>query len=139
MALKIEQVSGLKVPESFIGVIVSAVTNGGNSVGGAKAVTLNFRDPDYSPEAGGFHPVEIRQEKQATSWQLVYITDFAYRGRHTPELIKEIDVCFSIKQVYHFLAGWLNAREGKELLALFISNFVEYYNTGCYQVTITTE
>lgn len=139
MALQIEQVSGFKVPDSFIGVIVSAVTNGGGSVGGAKAVTLNFRDPDYSPEAGSFHPVEVRLEKQATSWQLVYITDFSYQGRYTPELIKEIDVCFSIKQVYHFLAGWLNAREGKELLALFISNFVEYYTTGCYQVTITTE
>ncbi len=139
MALQREQVSGLKVPESFIGVIISAVTNGGDYVGVAKAVTLNFRDPDYSPEAGGFHPVEVRLEKQATSWQLVYITDFSYQGRYTPELIKEIDVCFSIKQVYHFLAGWLNAREGEELLALFISNFVEYYNTGCYQVSLTTE
>ena len=139
MALQIEQVPGLKVPDSFIDVIVSAVIERGDSVGGTKAVTLNFRDPDYSPEAGGFHPVEVRLEKQATSWQLVYITDFSYQGRHTPELIKEIDVCFSIKQVYHFLAGWLNAKEGKELLDLFISNFVEYYNTGCYQVTVTTE
>ncbi|GAA74691.1 hypothetical protein P20480_1155 [Pseudoalteromonas sp. BSi20480] len=139
MALQIEQVPGLKVPDSFIDVIVSAVIERGDSVGGTKAVTLNFRDPDYSPEAGGFHPVEVRLEKQATSWQLVYITDFSYQGRHTPELIKEIDVCFSIKQVYHFLAGWLNTREGEELLALFISNFVEYYDTGCYQVTITTE
>lgn len=68
MALKIEQVAGLKVPDSFIGVIVSAVANGGDSVGVAKAVTLNFRDPDYSPEAGGFHTVEVRIEKQATSW-----------------------------------------------------------------------
>ncbi|WP_338366600.1 DUF2787 domain-containing protein [uncultured Pseudoalteromonas sp.] len=139
MALQIEQVPGLKVPDSFIDVIVSAVIERGDSVGGTKAVTLNFRDPDYSPEAGGFHPVEVRLEKQATSWQLVYITDFSYQGRHTPELIKEIDVCFSIKQVYHFLAGWLNTREGEELLALFISNFVDYYNTGCYQVTVTTE
>lgn len=139
MALKIEQVASLKVPNSFISVIVSAVANRGDSVGTAKAVTLNFRDPDYSPEAGGFHPVEVRLEKKATSWQLIYITDFSYQGRHTPELIKEIDVCFSIKQVYHFLAGWLNAKEGKELLDLFISNFVEYYNTGCYQVTVTTE
>ena len=65
MALQIEQVSGLKVPDSFIGVIVSAVTNRGDSVGGAKVVTLNFRDPDYSPEAGGFHPVEVRLEKQS--------------------------------------------------------------------------
>jgi hypothetical protein len=139
MALQIEQVAGLTVPKPFIDVIVSAVVEGGDLVEGAKAVTINFRDPDYSPEAGGFHPVEIRLEKQTTSWQLIYITDFSYQGRFDPELIKEIDVCFNIKQVYHFLAGWLNAREGNELLALFISNFVEYYNTGCYQVTVTTE
>jgi len=30
----------------------------------AAALTLNFRDPDYSPEAGGYRPVEIRLEKQ---------------------------------------------------------------------------
>jgi len=139
MAIKIEQVAGLKVPESFIDVIVNAITEGRDSVGVAKAIILNFRDPDYSPEVGGFHPVEVRLEKQATSWQLVYITDFSYQGRFEPELIKEIDVCFSIKQVYHFLTGWLNAREGKELLALFITNFVDYFNTGCYQVSVTTE
>ena len=33
MALKIEQVAGLKVPDSFIDVIVSAVANRGDSVG----------------------------------------------------------------------------------------------------------
>lgn len=25
-----------------------------------EAVVINFRDPDYSAESGGFHPVEIR-------------------------------------------------------------------------------
>ncbi|MDI4652761.1 MULTISPECIES: DUF2787 family protein [Pseudoalteromonas] len=139
MTLKIEQVSGLKVPDSFISVIINAATNGGDSVGEAKAIILNFRDPDYSPKSGGFHPVEVRLEKQVTNWQLLYITDFSYHGHHSSELIKEIDVCFSIKQIFHYLLGWLSAKEGEELLDLFISNFVEYYNTGCYQVTVTTE
>lgn len=31
------------------------------------AVTLNFRDPDYSVERGGYHPVEIRLVHQGTS------------------------------------------------------------------------
>jgi hypothetical protein len=33
----------------------------------------------------------------------------------------------------------LSEREGKDLLTLFVANFVEYYNTGCYQVSITTD
>lgn len=45
----------------------------------SNGVTINFRDPSYSADAGGFHPVEIRLEYAlATSmWQVCYITDFA--------------------------------------------------------------
>lgn len=139
MAVKIEQVIGLNVPESFFGVIVNAVAKVGESVGCANALIINFRDKDYSAKAGGFHPVEVRLEKRGIGWELIYITDFSYQGRLDSELVKEIDVCFVIKRVYHMLVGWLSEREGKELLTLFVTNFVEYYNTGCYQVTITTE
>ena len=31
------------------------------------SVTINFRDPNYSAENGGFHPVEIRLEKHGDS------------------------------------------------------------------------
>lgn len=139
MAIKIEQVAGLNVPESFIDVIINAITKKDESIGNASELTINFRDKDYSAAAGGFHPVEIRLEKRGIGWMLVYITDFSYQGRPDSELVKEIDVCFVIKRVYHMLVGWLSEREGKELLTLFVANFVEYYNTGCYQVTITTE
>ena len=139
MAIKIEQVAGLNIPESFIDVIINAITKKDESIGNASELTINFRDKDYSAAAGGFHPVEIRLEKRGIGWMLVYITDFSYQGRTDSELVKEIDVCFVIKRVYHMLVGWLSEREGKELLTLFVANFVEYYNTGCYQVTITTE
>jgi hypothetical protein len=139
MAIKIEQVPELNVPESLFDVIVNAITKQGESIGNASELTLNFRDKDYSAAAGGFHPVEVRLEKRGIGWQLVYITDFSYQGRPDSELVKEIDVCFVIKRVYHMLVGWLSEREGKELLTLFVTNFVEYYNTGCYQVTISTE
>ena len=139
MPIKIEQVPGLNVPESFIDVIVNIVTKQGQSIGNAIELTINFRDKDYSAKAGGFHPVEVRLEKRGIGWMLVYITDFSYQGRTDSELVKEIDVCFVVKRVYHMLVGWLSEREGKELLALFMTNFIEYYNTGCYQVTITTE
>lgn len=139
MAIKIEQVPGLNVPESLFDVIVNAITKQGESIGNASELTINFRDKDYSAAAGGFHPVEVRLEKRGIGWELVYITDFSYQGRPDSELVKEIDVCFVIKRVYHMLVGWLSEREGKELLTLFVTNFVEYYNTGCYQVTISTE
>lgn len=139
MAIKIEQVPGLNVPESFIDVIVNAITKQDESIGNASELTINFCDKDYSAAAGGFHPVEVRLEKRGIGWMLVYITDFSYQGRPDSELVKEIDVCFVIKSVYHMLVGWLSEREGKELLALFVTNFVEYYNTGCYQVSITTD
>jgi hypothetical protein len=139
MAIKIEQVPGLNVPESFIDVIVNAITKQDESIGNASELTINFRDKDYSAAAGGFHPVEVRLEKRGIGWVLVYITDFSYQGRVDSELVKEIDVCFVIKRVYHMLVGWLSEREGKDLLTLFVANFVEYYNTGCYQVSITTD
>lgn len=139
MAMKIEQVPGLNVPESLFDVIVNAITKQGESIGNASELTINFRDKDYSAAAGGFHPVEVRLEKRGIGWELVYITDFSYQGQSDSELVKEIDVCFVIKRVYHMLVGWLSEREGKELLTLFVTNFVEYYNTGCYQVTISTE
>jgi hypothetical protein len=60
----------------------------------ANAITLYFRDPDYSPERGGFHPVEVRLEKQFDRWRLVYVTGFAFHGY---ELIKDIDICFNSK------------------------------------------
>ena len=138
MAIKIEQVPGLNVPESLFDVIVNAITKQSESIGNASERTINFRDKDYSAAAGGFHPVEVRLEKRGIGWELVYITDFSYRGQSDYELVKEIDVCFVIKRVYHMLEGWLSAREGKELLTLFVTKFVEYYNTGCYQVTIST-
>lgn len=54
---------------------------------------LNFRDPDYSAESGGYHPVEIAVDGQG---RIQYITDFAYVGDgHYAELDKELDFDFS--------------------------------------------
>uniref|UniRef100_UPI001E3F12B7 DUF2787 family protein n=1 Tax=Escherichia coli TaxID=562 RepID=UPI001E3F12B7 len=46
-----------------------------------RAVVINFRDPDYSAESGGFHPVEMRFIRQDNEWYFDYVTDFSYMGR----------------------------------------------------------
>ena len=104
-----------------------------------QAIVLNFRDPHYCADGGGFHPVEIRLSKHNDHYQLIYITDFAYHGCPYPELVKEIDVCFQAKQVYHLYGGWLGKKESDELIELFIGNFIEYHTMGVYTVEITFE
>ncbi len=100
------------------------------------ALTFNFRDPNYTADKGGYHPVELRIEKHNDLWHFIYVTDFSYQG-YPAELVKEIDVCFETKRVYSLFGGWLNQRNAKELIKLFIRNFIEYHAMDIYQTKIS--
>ncbi|QXX84394.1 DUF2787 family protein [Providencia sp. R33] len=99
------------------------------------AIVLNFRDPGYSPESGGFHPVEIRLVQLDNIWHYDYITDFAYMGAIYPELEKEFDVCWPQGYLYHFALGDVDEQAGAEFFTLWQRNFIEYYHMGCYKVS----
>jgi len=58
----------------------------------AGEMILNFRDPRYSPESGGFHPVDVKVSGDGT---IQYITDFSYAG-YPAELVKAVDFVFSL-------------------------------------------
>jgi hypothetical protein len=61
----------------------------------SNGVILNFRDPDYDQESGGFHPVEIAI---CVDGKIHYITDFFYVGMPPfAELVKELDFDFELK------------------------------------------
>ncbi|EIT7526672.1 DUF2787 domain-containing protein [Escherichia coli] len=105
-----------------------------------EAVVINFRDPDYSAESGGFYPVEIRFIRKNNEWYFDYVTDFSYMGRVYPELEKEIDFCWSGNYVFHYLIGDISlAAERNELWSLWERNFMEYLSMGIYRVTVTVE
>lgn len=125
------------MPERFYQVIEQALAN--LDPKDVSAITLNFRDPDYSSETGGFHPVEVRLEKQQDHWRFVYVTDFAFRGHPFPELVKDIDICFNSKQVYSLFSGWIGERESQGLIRLFSDNFVSYYQMEVYQVEVSLD
>lgn len=98
-----------------------------------QAVILNFRDPDYSSERGGYHPVEISITKQGI---IQYVTDFAYVGRPPyAELAKEIDFDFSLGILQHF-GREFPIVHGRALFALWQRNFVSYYRSGVFTVEI---
>ncbi len=102
-------------------------------------VTLNYRDPDYSAEDGGYHPVEINLYRQGDSWQLNYMTDFAYCGGPFPELEKEMDVLFQEKLVYNSFFGRCYLRDADSLVRLLVENFCSYVEMEVYQVQVTTD
>ena len=96
-------------------------------------IIFNFRDPSYSPESGGYHPVEIAISSEGV---LQYVTDFAYFGVPMAELEKELDFDFTqnifqqFSQVYELVAG-------QALFRLYTQNFCAYYDMGVYEVTVT--
>lgn len=102
------------------------------------SVTFNFRDPNYSAEAGGIHPVEIRLIRGLDGWLFDYVTDFSYQGQGwCAELCKELD--FNFLDNEHYLQGWgpLPSVEARELFAMWQASFLAFCEMGCFTVTVT--
>lgn len=141
MKLKFKQPQDLTLPVKLFKLLNTEIAKEEIPKTTFNAITFNFRDDNYNANTGGYHPVEIRVERQPTDeagkehWQLIYITDFSYQGLPYPELVKDIDVCFVSKRVYSLYSGWLEHRDGQELLKLLIDNFIEYHSMSTYSVT----
>ena len=91
------------------------------------AITINLRDPTYSPESGGFHPVEIRLENRDTIWHFCYITDFAYIGMGgMAELVKELDFDFQAG-VFQNSFGIYPIEQASEAYQIWEGNFLHYW------------
>lgn len=94
---------------------------------------INFRDPAFSVERGGYHPVEIGLNEFG---HFQYISNFAYVGNeHEAELAKELDFNFACSLFQH------RGREYpislcSELFNVWQSNFCAYYLCKVFNVTI---
>ena len=101
-------------------------------------LTFNFRNPGYSAEQGGVHPVEIRLVRGLDDWLFDYVTDFSYQGLgQDAELCKELD--FNLLDGEHFMQGWgpLQLAEARELFTLWQRNFIAYCGLECFSVTVS--
>jgi len=98
---------------------------------------INFCDPSYSSESGGFHPVEMYVDEFG---HLQYITDFACWGIPPyDELVKELDFDFSLGLFQHntvFGSAESPISKAHSMFKLWCCNFVSYYNIGVYTVGI---
>jgi hypothetical protein len=90
------------------------------------AVTINFRDPNYSADNGGYHPVEIRLENEGDGWRFCYITDFCYVGSgYCAELAKDLDFDFDAG-VFQNLHGIFPIEQATEIYMIWEMNFMCY-------------
>ena len=97
-----------------------------------EGLIFNFRDPEYSAETGGYHPVEIAMDAEG---KLLYITDFAYHGDgHYAELCKELDFDFSYG-LFQQMGRDYPLHEGAELFSIWQANFCAYYQAGVFEVS----
>lgn len=104
-----------------------------NDVDTSSGVIINFRDPDYSAESGGYHPVEICVDALG---RIQYITDFAYVGDgHYAELDKELDFDFSYGK-FQQMGREYPIQQGASLFKIWQSNFCSYYQSQVFEVTV---
>jgi len=103
-------------------------------------LTFHFRNPGYSAEQGGVHPVEIRLVRGLDDWLFDYVTDFSYQGLgQDAELCKELD--FNFLDGEHSMLGWgpLRLTEARELFDIWQRNFIAYCRLECFSVTVSGE
>lgn len=131
---------GLSMPVSqdLINIIFNEISRVPPASPNVRAVTLLFKDVNYSAENGGYHPVEIRLTSRNDEWYFDYITDFKYMGLY-PELEKDIDFSWSQRYVFLSFVGDLHPGEGREIFELWQRNFVQYHFLKVYSLTVMWE
>lgn len=97
------------------------------------ALTINFRDPRYSADTGGYHPVEIAVSDLG---RILYITDFRYEGSgYFKELVKHVD--FDFHTGFFQVAGADHPIvKGADLYPLWEQNFISYIKDGVYEIEV---
>lgn len=121
----------LPVSKTLVAILQQELDRAGVAPG--TPAILHFRDPDYSPETGGFHPVEISISGAGV---IQHLTDFAYYGSGPfAELGKEIDFDFALGFFEH-LSRLFRISRGRDLFRLWQSNFCAYYRMGTYAVEV---
>lgn len=112
----------------------------GNDLSEKTSITLNFRDPDYSAENGGYHPVEIMLKRRGDEWHFQYITDFFYVGVGPyAELVKDLDFDFGAG-VFQTTYGYFRIEDATDIFSTWQDNFVDYYCVfDAYKLEITLD
>lgn len=124
----------LPVTSKLIDIIKDSLK--GKDLIGKTSVTLNFRDPDYSAETGGYHPVEIMLKRKGDDWHFQYITDFCYVGIGPyAELVKDLDFDFGAG-VFQTKYGYYRIEAASDIYPVWEQNFQIYFRIEAFDIKI---
>ncbi|MFL0838478.1 DUF2787 family protein [Vibrio parahaemolyticus] len=101
----------------------------------SQRLTLRFRDKSYSVESGGCHPVDIGLTiTDKANVTIIYITDFAYVGKHYPTLKRHIDFDFRHQLYFTVDTGWQRIQSSKveRLYQTWEKGFIHHVREGRY-------
>ena len=134
--------NGLALPVSneFAQLVLQQLSPATEGIDTLTSATINFRDPEYCAESGGYHPVEVRLVWQNNAWHFDYITSFSFVGMGwCAELAKELD--FDFGQNCFEMRGYRPQvlAVGEEMYRLFEQNFIEYVRMDVFDVVTTVE
>ena len=130
----------LPVSDEFAQLLLQQLSQATEGIDTLTSATINFRDPEYCAESGGYHPVEVRLVWQNNAWHFDYITSFSFVGLGWfAELAKELD--FDFGQNCFEMRGYRPQvlAVGEEMYRLFEQNFIEYVRMEVFDVTTTVE
>ncbi len=118
------QYEGLALPVSkrFIDALIKVIEPHREPL--AEFVCINFRDPKYSAEHGGYHPVEILLTGTSGRYDICYITDFCYAGiGDCAELVKSLDFEF-IAGTFQNINGYFPIETAREIYPMWEDDFL---------------
>ena len=119
------QQQSLMIDSQLMDILKTLVTQHASQI--REYAVIHFKDPGYSAEKGGFHPVEIAINQH---WQLRYVGQAPFI-----ELVKNLDFDFEYQRFQQFSTEFpLTA--GRELFAMWQQNFLAYYNMQVYHVAV---
>ncbi|MBF0192698.1 MAG: DUF2787 family protein [Magnetococcales bacterium] len=105
--------------------------SGVNTSGG---VIINFRDPDYSADRGGYHPVEVGIDPLG---KIHYVTNFSFVGPPGyAELEKQLDWDIRCGAFQH-LGREYPITQGRSMYQIWERNFLAYAGMGVFKVLVT--
>ncbi|MBF0273314.1 MAG: DUF2787 family protein [Magnetococcales bacterium] len=105
--------------------------SGVNTSGG---VIVNFRDPEYSAETGGYHPVEVGIDPLG---KIHYVTDFSFVGPPGyAELEKQLDWDIRYGAFQHQGREY-QITQGRSMYQIWERNFLAYVGMGVFKVQVT--
>jgi hypothetical protein len=121
----------LSISKRFVSILDRVIKE--SKVDAFAGVIINFRDPNYSSESGGYHPVEIMINSEGI---IQYITDFAYFGKPPyAELGKELDFDVSAG-IFGYSGRDYPIAEGRGIYRIFQSNFCDYHDSGIFRIEV---